>query len=115
LLLNNTPYVESKLGAKGHRGRTEHESIFSVMEHLNALGTDKWKLLVIKTNGVAVGGKKRGMKAIQDWELEKMMEFENEEDVAMLRFRYALNYDFNTKTIIIDLNEATVDPPFRSP
>jgi hypothetical protein len=104
--------VRTELGLIGHRGRTQVESIFSIMEHLTLLGVDNWKLMVIKRDGSPVFGKEKGVQEIQDWELKELSAYTKFSDVASMRFWYYIDYDYATKTIIIDLRLAEGKPMF---
>jgi hypothetical protein len=107
-------YIETKVGARGHRGRESNQSVYDVMEYLNILGS-QWKLLVINTDDTYARGKKEGAKAIQDWELKQTEILRKaNKNVALVRFEHNIEFDFNTKTIIIDLNQTIIPPPDTS-
>lgn len=109
-LKKETLTAESMLGAEGHRGREQTESIFDIMESLSIIGVENWKVVVIDANGNIVKGKDKetgknaAIQAIQKWET-KMLEagVEVNKNIAAMRFIHNLEYDFKTKTIWIDL------------
>jgi hypothetical protein len=102
--------AETQRGAVGHRGRTTESSIFSMMENLEILGVDNWKLLVIDRNGNSIFKKEEGIKAIQDWEISELEAMQDDKKVAAMQFFYDIQYDFTNKTIIIDLRIAKGEP-----
>ena len=113
-------YADSLLGAEGFRGRTEKESAMSILESLEFVGRDGWKLQVHTEDGKISRGLEDGMIAIRKFEEKETENLQEEIDnVAAVRFRYSLHWDFKTKTITIytwetAVEEATSDPIRRT-
>ena len=109
-------YADSLLGTEGYRGRTENESALSILESLNFIGSDNWKLEVHKEDGEIARGLEAGMVAIREFEEYVTEDLQEEiQNIAAVSFRYKLYWDFDTKTIIIyldkdDAEERTSEP-----
>lgn len=118
-LRTNLAFHESKLGGAGFRYRSEHQSIQTLLENIGIIGYDGWKLMVID-NGEVATGKVKGMELLKEFELRTMDERQKDnENVAMLTFTYEVQYDFTTKTVIVDTSLAqdqigTSDPKRRT-
>jgi hypothetical protein len=113
-------FADSILGAEGFRNRTEKESAMSLLESLEFIGSDGWKLEVNKESGDVTNGLENGMVAIREFEESETERLQKVVDnVAAVRFRYQLNWDFKKKKVIIYLwetmvEEATSDPIKRT-
>lgn len=94
----------SLMGAKGHRGRTEVESAISIVEGLQILGFQGWKLGVVLPNGDVVIGINKAMEQIRNFEtsVTEQAQAENK-DVAAVRFTYTFLWDTKNKVIAIEL------------
>lgn len=105
--------VETKLGAKGHRGRVDHTTAVSIAEALELVGQKGWKIQVIDRNDVTHRGKAAAMKAVQDWELEEMIaKSALSKQLAMLRFYHKIYYDYKNKRLTIDLAESEAEEDY---
>ena len=104
------------MGASGWRGRTENESALSILESLQFVGSDGWKLEVHKEDGDVANGLENGLEAIREFEEYTTENIQEEVDnVAAVSFRYKLNWDFEKKKVVIyleqtDVEERTSDP-----
>lgn len=113
-------FADSMLGAEGFRGRTEKESAMSILESLEFVGSDGWKLEVHTEDGRVTKTLEDGMTAIREFEEGETERLQEEvENVAAVRFRYKLNWDFKKKKVVIyiwetDSEEATSDPIRRT-
>lgn len=106
-LKTNLALHESKLGGAGFRYRSDHQSIQTLLESIGIIGYDGWKLMVIDGQDVA-SGKVEGMELLKEYELREMdAAQEDNENVAMMTFTYEVQYDFTTKTVIVDTSLAT--------
>ena len=111
-ILRDLPLVtmETEIGAGGFRERTEATGIHDVVERLDFIGTDGWKLAVTDENGDVLRGN-TALEYMKNWEIQQTeMISEEGENVAMVRFQYKLQYDKNTKTIYIDINDVDAIP-----
>jgi hypothetical protein len=98
--------AESLYGAAGWRNRTQNESATSLLESLKIVGYDGWKLVVIDQD-VVYNGKVKGMEAIRRYEEREMDAAQKTfEDVSALSFTYTLDWNFTTKTITINTDDA---------
>lgn len=99
---------ESQMGAEGYRGRTEHESIFSIAETLESAEKGGWGIEVVSEGQVAYGSVE-AMQFIKDFEIRKTdEEVEKNTNVAAVRFNYKLHYDPIARTITIFLDETNI-------
>lgn len=120
-ILQNLPLiqVETEIGASGFRDRTEASGIHDIVERLDFVGTDGWKIAVTSENGDVLRGE-TALNYLKDWEIAQTEQIAEEEDnVAMVRFKYQVQYDDTTRTIYIDVNDtdwdiATSDPIKRT-
>lgn len=109
-------YADSMVGASGWRGRTENESALSILESLQFVGNDGWKLEVHSEDGEVSRSLETGMEAIRAFEEQITEQMQEEvENVAAVSFRYKLNWDFEKKKVTIyleqtDVEERTSDP-----
>jgi hypothetical protein len=109
-------YADSLMGASGWRGRTENESALSILESLQFVGSDGWRLEVHKEDGDVANGLENGLEAIREFEEYTTENMQEEvENVAAVSFRYKLNWDFKKKKVVIyleqtDIEERTSDP-----
>lgn len=109
-------YADSMMGASGWRGRTENESALSILESLQFIGSDGWKLEVHNEDGEVFRGLVNGLEEIRKFEEQMTEELqENVDNVAAVSFRYKLNWDFKKKKVVIyleqtDVEERTSDP-----
>lgn len=109
-------YADSMMGASGWRGRTENESALSILESLEFVGSDNWKLQVHKEDGTIAYGLENGMEAIREFEEYNTEWLQEEvENVAAVSFRYKLNWDFDTKTIVIYLEQTEIEERTSDP
>jgi hypothetical protein len=94
----------SVMGAEGHRGRTRMESAISIVEGLQILGVQGWKLGVVLPNGDAVFGTTKGMEQIRMFEeRETEKATKSNKNVAAVRFTYTFLWDIKNKVIAIEL------------
>jgi hypothetical protein len=111
--------VETEIGADGFRERTEATGIHDIVERLDFVGTDGWKIAVTTEDGDVLRGE-RALTYLKDWEIAMTEEIsETEDNVAMVRFKYMVQYDGESRTIYIDANDidwdiATSDPIKRT-
>jgi hypothetical protein len=109
-------YADSLLGTSGWRGRTENESALSILESLQFIGSDGWKLEVHNEKGEVFKGLIKGLEEIRNFEEQITEELQEEvENIAAVSFRYKLNWDFKKKKVVIyleqtDVEERTSDP-----
>jgi hypothetical protein len=109
-------YADSLMGAGGFRGRTENESALSILESLEFVGSDGWKLKVVNEDGQVANGIEKGLDEIRKFE-ENITETlqEEVENVAAVSFRYKLNWDFEKKVVIIYLEQTDVEERTSEP
>jgi hypothetical protein len=97
--------VETEIGASGFRERTEATGIHDIVERLDFVGTDGWKIAVTTEDGDVIRGES-ALTYMKDWEIRQTeIISEEESNVSMVRFRYQVQYDGATKTIFIDIND----------
>ena len=100
---------ETMMGAAGYRGRLEMESIFNIAEGLGMVKSGIWQLETI-VNDTPIYGYNKGLDAIRQFEeLETQMAIETGENVAAVRFTYALEFDPSRQMVTIVLSV----PPVR--
>ena len=110
-VLNNLPLiqVETEIGGAGFRERTEATGIHEIVERLDFVGTDGWKIAVTTEDGDVLRGES-ALNYMKDWEIAMTEQISEEEsNVAMVRFKYQVQYDQGTKTIYIDINDVDWD------
>ena len=110
-ILQNLPLiqVETEIGASGFRDRTEASGIHDIVERLDFVGTDGWKIAVTSEDGGVLRGE-TALNYLKDWEIAQTEQIAEEEDnVAMVRFKYQVQYDDTTRTIYIDVNDTDWD------
>ena len=116
-LLDNQDFVTmaTEVGAIGFRGRDEAVGIHDIVEKLDFLGTDGWKLEITTLAGTT----KRGNEA-----LEYLKEYEinttnalsaTTPNVAAVRFNYKLRYDRKVKVVYIVVAETDPVPMQSDP
>jgi hypothetical protein len=99
--------ASSMYGAAGWRGRTQNQGVVNLFENISILGRDGWKLNVIDLDGKDHRGQVKGMEAIREFEEMITQDLSNKFDnLAAVSFDYQLEWDFKTKTIIVNLSEA---------
>jgi len=109
-------FADSLYGASGFRGRTENESALSILESLQFIGTDGWKLEVHNEDGTIAYGLTDGLVAIREFEemtTENLQEETN--NLAAVSFRYSLNWDFDKKRVTIYLEQTIVEERTSDP
>ena len=100
---------ETMMGAAGYRGRLEMESIFNIAEGLGMVKNGGWQLETI-VNNFAVYGYNKGLDEIRKFEeRETQKAIESQENVAAVRFTYALEFDPSRQMVTIVL----AVPPVR--
>jgi len=110
-MLNSLPLilVETEIGGAGFRERTEATGIHDIVERLDFVGTDGWKIAVTTEDGDILRGES-ALNYMKDWEIGQTEQISEEEsNVAMVRFKYQVQYDQATKTIYIDINDVDWD------
>lgn len=94
----------SLMGVEGWRGRTQNESAISVLEGLQIVGYDNWKLEIITKDGDIIRGKEQGMIAIREFEEnETDQRTKWQDNVAAVSFTYDIDWDFVNRILTIRL------------
>jgi hypothetical protein len=109
-------YASSLMGAGGWRGRTESESALSILESLQFVGSDGWKLRVVDEDGVTHNGLEKGLETIRMFEIEQTESLQEVvENVAAVSFTYKLNWDFENQVVYIYLEQTDVQEKTSEP
>jgi hypothetical protein len=91
-------------GLEGWRDRTQNESAISLLEGLEIIGYDGWKIEALTIDNKIIRGLTAVMEAVREFE-EKMTEEYTKmaENVAAMSFTYELDWDFTNKIITLNL------------
>ena len=107
-ILQALPMVEvkSEIGARDFRDRTEAVGIHDIVERLDFVGSDNWKLQVMTEDGRIVKGA-RALEYVKNWEIAKTEELsDGNRRLAAVRFRYFIEYNDTARVIFLDINAA---------
>jgi hypothetical protein len=105
--------MATEVGASGFRGRNEAVGIHDIVEKLDFLGTDGWKLEITTLAGKPLRGN-AALEYLKEYEINKTDELsQTTPNVAAVRFNYKLVYDRKVKKVYIIV--AQTDPvPMQS-
>jgi hypothetical protein len=114
-LLDSQDFVTmaTEVGARGFRSRDEAVGIHDIVEKLDFLGTDGWKLEIETLEGNTLKGNS-ALEYLKQYEINTTNELSSEvPNVAAVRFNYKLKYDRKVKVVYIVV--ADTDPvPMQS-
>lgn len=114
-LLDSQDFVTmaTEVGARGFRSRDEAVGIHDIVEKLDFLGTDGWKLEITTLTGGTLKGNS-ALEYLKQYEINTTNKLSSEvPNVAAVRFNYKLKYDRKVKTVYIVV--ADTDPvPMQS-
>lgn len=114
-LLDSQDYVTmaTEVGARGFRSRDEAVGIHDIVEKLDFLGTDGWKLEIETLEGNTLKGNS-ALEYLKQYEIDTTNELSSQiPNVAAVRFNYKLKYDRKVKVVYIVV--ADTDPvPMQS-
>ena len=110
-ILQSLPLIEvqSVIGARDFRDRTEAVGIHNIVERLDFVGSDSWKLQVLTEDGRIVKGSS-ALEYVKNWEIAKTEELSNGNTrLAAVRFRYFIEYNDNARVVFLDINSAEAE------
>jgi hypothetical protein len=114
-LLDSQDFVTmaTEIGAGGFRDRNTAVGIHDIVEKLDFLGTDGWKLEIETLGGSTLRGTK-ALEYLKEYEINTTNDLADKTpNVAAVRFNYKLKYDRKTKVVYIVV--ADTDPvPMQS-
>ena len=114
-LLDSQDFVTmaTEVGARGFRSRNEAVGIHDIVEKLDFLGTDGWKLEIETLEGNTLRGN-TALEYLKQYEINTTNDLsETTPNVAAVRFNYKLKYDRKVKVVYIVV--ADTDPvPMQS-
>jgi hypothetical protein len=114
-LLDSQDFVTmaTEVGARGFRSRNEAIGIHDIVEKLDFLGTDGWKLEIETLEGNTLKGNS-ALEYLKQYEINTTNDLsETTPNVAAVRFNYKLKYDRKVKVVYIVV--ADTDPvPMQS-
>jgi hypothetical protein len=114
-LLDSQDFVTmaTEVGARGFRSRDEAVGIHDIVEKLDFLGTDGWKLEIETLEGNTLRGN-TALEYLKQYEINTTNELSaTTPNVAAVRFNYKLKYDRKVKVVYIVV--ADTDPvPMQS-
>jgi len=114
-LLDSQDFVTmaTEVGARGFRSRNEAIGIHDIVEKLDFLGTDGWKLEIETLEGNTLKGNS-ALEYLKQYEINTTNELSaTTPNVAAVRFNYKLKYDRKVKVVYIVV--ADTDPvPMQS-
>jgi hypothetical protein len=114
-LLDSQDFVTmaTEVGARGFRSRDEAVGIHDIVEKLDFLGTDGWKLEIETLEGNTIRGN-TALEYLKQYEINTTNELSaTTPNVAAVRFNYKLKYDRKVKVVYIVV--ADTDPvPMQS-
>ena len=114
-LLDSQDFVTmaTEVGARGFRSRNEAVGIHDIVEKLDFLGTDGWKLEIETLEGNTLRGN-TALEYLKQYEINTTNELSaTTPNVAAVRFNYKLKYDRKVKVVYIVV--ADTDPvPMQS-
>jgi hypothetical protein len=105
--------MATEIGAGGFRDRNTAVGIHDIVEKLDFLGTDGWKLEIETLGGTTLRGTK-ALEYLKEYEINTTNDLADKTpNVAAVRFNYKLKYDRKTKVVYIVV--ADTDPvPMQS-
>jgi len=107
--------MATEVGARGFRGRDEAVGIHDIVEKLDFLGTDGWKLEIETLEGNTLKGN-AALEYLKEYEINVTNELaDTTPNVAAVRFNYKLKYDRKVKKVYIVVGDTDPVPMQSDP